>query len=192
MKNAGTIILALIVLIAFALTAYIGYSTYPKLRPCPEASVDTVYVWDTVTYLIPDTIPYYIIKHDTIYYTDTIPADVDTAAILRQFYAEHTYTRTWQDSLLSVTLKDVISQNTPVSNVFTYKILRPQTVITNVTNNYSYGRYITLGADIPLRDLKYVNLEALYITPRWYAGVGYNAGLKSPTIKVGAPILKLP
>jgi hypothetical protein len=189
MKNAGTVILAIIVLVAFALTAYIGYTTYPKLRPCPEASVDTVFVWDTVTYLIPDTIPYYIVGKDSIVY-DTIPSVVDTAAILKQFYAKYYYTRTWTDSLLTVTLKDVISQNTPIENAFTYKILRPQTLITNVTNNYSYGRYITAGVDVPLRNIKYLNIEAMYVTGKWYAGVGYNAAQNTPTIKGGLTLYR--
>lgn len=190
MKNAGTVILAIIVLIAFALTGYIGYTLYPKYNPCPEITSDTIYVHDTIPHYIPDTIPYYYAVHDTIMYPDTIPADVDTAAILRQFYAEYSYTRTWADSLLSVEIKDVISQNKPIDNIFTYKILRPQTVVTNITNNYSYGKYIIAGVDIPMKNVKYANIEAMFVTRRWYAGAGYNISLNSPTIKGGLTLFK--
>lgn len=190
MKNAATVILAVIVLIAFALTGYIGYTLYPKYHPCPITQTDTVYIHDTIPHLIPDTIPYYYAVHDTITYTDTIPAVVDTAAILKAFYGEYTYTRTWADSLLTVELRDVISQNKPIDNIFTYKILRPQTIVTNITNNYSYGKYIIAGVDIPMRDVKYANIEAMFVTRRWYAGVGYNISLNSPTVKGGITLFK--
>jgi hypothetical protein len=191
MKKTLNYILVGLVLIALFGVGYLGYTLYPAQHPCPTTSQDTLYIHDTIPHYIPDTIPYYIVKHDTIVYTDTIPAVVDTAAILRNFYAEYTYTRTWTDSLLTATIKDVISQNTPIENIFTYKILRPQTIVTNITNNYFYGKYIIAGLDVPMRDVKYVNIDVMFVTRRWYAGAGYNIYLNSPTIKAGATLFKL-
>jgi len=167
-----------------------GYKLYPTLHPCPEVSTDTVLVHDTVTHTIPDTIPYYIAGKDSIIY-DTVFKDVDTAAILKDYFAWHFYTRHWEDSLLSVTLHDVVSQNKFGGNEFTYKILRPQTVITNVVDN-SRSRYIIFGADIPFKTIDHmsVNVDAMFVTSRFYFGIGYNGELNCPTIKGGVTVAR--
>lgn len=190
MKKTGSYILIGLVFLALAGLFYTGYTTYPKVNPCPQTARDTVYIRDTIVYYIPDTIPYYDIHLDTITHNDTIPIEIDTSAILKDYFAKHYYTRTWEDTLLTVTLQDVISQNTPTSNIFTYKILRPQTIVTNITNNYSYGKYLIAGVDIPMRDVKYANIDVMFVTRRWYAGAGYNISLNSPTIKGGITLFK--
>ena len=166
-----------------------GYKLYPRLNPCPEIASDTLYVYDTVPHYIPDTIPYYVVKHDSVVYHDTIFKDIDTAAILKDYYAEHHYYRTWKDSLLVVDLKDIISENRPIDNVFTYKILRPQTVIKNEYTSYSYSRYITAGMNFLLKDLSYTGIEVNYISSKWQGGIGYNFGLKGITARVGGTIV---
>ena len=190
MKKTLNYILVGLVLIALFGVGYLGYTIYPRQHPCPTTQTDTIYVYDTIPHYIPDTIPYYVVVRDTIFYPDTIPAVVDTLSILKQFYASYYYTRTWEDSLLTATIKDVITENKPIDNIFTYKILRPQTIVTNITNNYSYGKYIIAGVDVPMKDIKYVNIDVMFVTKRWYTGVGYNIKLNSPTIKAGATLFK--
>ena len=171
---------------------YFGYTLYPKFNKCPQITSDTVYVKDTVWYYIPDTIPYYIVKHDTVFYPDSIPMIVDTMAILKDYYAMHEQEREWKDSLLVVNLIDRISQNKTIDNVFTYKILRPQTVIHNEVINKTVSHYIGLGLDIPIKQIKpfIPNVELVYTAPKFYIGAGYNGGLNCPTIKGGSTILR--
>ena len=190
LKTSDYIVIGGMVLLLL-LCEYVGYTIYPKVHPCPEHTSDTLYVYDTVEHHIIDTVPYYIVKTDTVIYRDTVFKDVDTAEILKDYFALHVYERLWLDSTLKVTLLDTISQNKPQGNTFTYQLLKPQTNVTNVTNIYNYTRYITAGLDIPLKDFSYVNLEILYVSPKWYGGVGYNINLKTPTLKAGVTIKKL-
>jgi|WetSurSiteA1Bulk_404760.scaffolds.fasta_scaffold03812_2 hypothetical protein len=190
MKKTLNYIVVGLVLLALAGIFFAGYSVYPKVNKCPQTARDTVYVRDTTIYYIKDTIPYYDIHRDTVIYNDTIPVNIDTSAILEDYFAFHYFTRTWTDSLLTVTLTDVVSRNSLLDNTFAYTILRPQQVINNVINNYSYGKYIIAGVDVPMKDIKYVNIDVMFVTRRWYAGVGYNIYLNSPTLKAGATLFK--
>jgi len=151
-KTANYIVVGL-VLVALAGVFYFGYTMYPKFNKCPQNAPDTVYVHDTVTHVIPDSIPYLVVKHDSIKYRDKVWIDsivqankVDTAMILAEFYALHYYTRHWNDTLLSVTQRDVLSENRFIESSFTYKLLRPLQIINNVNNHYTtYNKYLYVG-----------------------------------------------
>jgi hypothetical protein len=117
---------------------------------------------------------------------------VDTAEILKDYYAEHHYTRLWQDTLIAITKRDVIAKNDFLSSDLTYKLLKPMTVINNtVTNNY-FSRYIIFGADIPFKQVEHmnINIDVMYVTNRYYFGIGYNSELNCPTIKGGMSAFK--
>ena len=139
-----------------------------------------------------DTVPWYIVKHDSIVYRDTVFKDVDTANILKDYFAIHYYTRFWQDTLIAVTKHDVISKNDFISSELTYKLLKPVTIINNVINNVFYSRYITFGTDLPFKQVQHmnVNIDVMYVTSKYYLGVGYNSELNCPTIKGGVTIFK--
>ena len=185
-------ILVGLVLLALLGCGYFGYTLYPKHNPCPQTASDTVYVYDTAWHTITDTVPWYIVKHDSIVYRDTVFKDVDTAEILKDYYAIHYYTRFWQDTLIAVTKHDVISKNDFISSELTYKLLKPVTIINNVINNVFYSRYITFGTDLPFKQVQHmnVNIDVMYVTSKYYLGVGYNSELNCPTIKGGVTIFK--
>lgn len=187
MKQNTNLVL-LLLLLALLGACYLGYTLYPKIHKAPELVADTVLITDTVVHYIPDTVPYYIVRRDTIIYRDTIPTIVDTAEILADYYAFHLYERTWQDSLIWATVRDGITENSIYDETFTYKILRPQTVINN--SYTSYSRYITVGAGFPTKSIKHlnVNLEATYVTSKFYVGIGYDAELNCPVIRGGATV----
>jgi hypothetical protein len=124
-----------------------------------------------------------------VIFRDTVFKDVDTSAILRQFYALYSYERSWTDSLLTVTVKDVITQNKPLTNVFTYKILRPQTVVTNFVTNTSYSRYVAFGFSVPVKDLSLSTMDLMYVDRKWYGGVGYGKGGLS--VKGGVTLFRM-
>ena len=167
-----------------------GYRLYPRRNPCPEIVSDTVYVHDTVWHIIPDTVPYYIVKNDTVIVNHNIPTVVDTVAILADYYNYHYFTRTWEDSLLTVTLEDVISENFPSDSYFTYKILQPQTVITNVVNNTTYNRYLYFGIDLPIKNVNYIEIEGMFAFEKGYIGVGYEPQINSINLKAGVKLFK--
>ena len=187
-KTANYIVVGLVIL-ALLGCMYFGYTMYPKINKCPDIIADTVIIKDTVSHTIPDTIPYYVIKYDSIVYHDTVFKDVDTVEILKDYYAEHYYTRYWNDTLIMVTQHDMLSENKFKESNFAYKLLKPVTVINNVTKNKYYSKYITLGVDFPLKDMKQIDVEIQLINKDWYLGVGYNNGIKGISIKGGATVL---
>jgi len=171
---------------------YLGYRVYPKIKPCPEIASDTVYVYDTIVHVIKDTVPYYIVKWDTTIIKDTVYLDTDTAEIInRWLYTYEVYNRTWEDSLLYVNISDTIHQNTPVGNLFSYKILRPQQIIHNeYSSNLVYNSYLYIGFDLTIPDLKYTEIEAMYAWNNALVGIGYTPNYKIFSLKVAGPVLK--
>lgn len=198
MKKAGIIIVivALIALLAGAFWG--GYKYYPKKNPCPEVVVDTFYVEDTTTHTIPDKPPEYIVKwrdrivRDKAWIDSIVEANrVDTANILADFYDLFIYERAWGDSLITVNLIDTISQNMPIGNIFTYKILRPQQIIQqNTYFNTNYARYVYLGVDIPAT-VNSFNPELLYAFRRGYMGIGYQSNQKTISLKAGIILFQM-
>ena len=177
---------------AFIAIIFIGGCVHGrKTKKCPEIITNTILVNDTVTYQIIDHVPYYIVHNDTVIYKETIIQQVDTAAILKDYFAIHVYDRHWQDSLIIVNLKDSISQNKSIGNIFRYKILRPQTIINNtIDNSITYNSYLTFGLGIPIKNVNYINLELDYNWRKGYAGIQYIPELKSFGVKAGVTLLK--
>jgi hypothetical protein len=136
---------------------------------------------------------------DTIIYSDTVFKDVDTAAILKDYFATHVYNRDWQDSLLQVSLIDKVSRNNFTDSRFTYKILRPQEInYTTIDNSIHYSKYVFLGASLPLSPVKYsgvsnmsyLSLSGLYAFPKGYIELTYQPYTKIITLGSGLRLFK--
>lgn len=183
-------IIAILFLIVLTGAAWFGYSRYPLLHPVSEIH-DTIIIRDTIFHHIPDTVPWLVVKKDTVIIRDTVPADVDTSAILQAYYDFHVYTRTWNDSSLVVTLRDVISENRVFDSWFDYKITRPQTIINNTTVNYSYSRYIYLGGTITYPDAEWSNMAVFFAFKQGLFGAGYIPYKKGFSLTGAIKIVKL-
>lgn len=184
-KQSNTIIAVLIVTVIL-FSFWIGYNTYPKWNE-PVTVNDTVWTVDTVEHHIIDTFPYYIVKRDTIVFRDTVPADVDTAFILRNYFATHYYSRVWQDSSVVITIDDAISENRLIDQALKYEITRPQSIVNVVNNNYSYSRYLYAGVRA---DYKGAAISLYYADKRGLYGLGYNPFIKSIELTGGLRIAK--
>ena len=188
-KNYITYIAGALIVLALVASFIGGYRVHEVLKPCPEVSTDTVYIYDTTwKYIYQDK---YHIKHDTVTFTDTVPAYVDTAAILKDYYASHIYQREWQDSTIIITLQDSISQNFPWSTGIKYRLLQPQQVINNVTINHNYSRYLYGGISGNSVDLSSVSLDLTYAAPGFYVGAGYMPYVKGVSMRAGVTLIKL-
>ena len=163
----------MLVLIVLTGIFFLGYSRYPVWNPEPVPIHDTIVKIDTVHHTIISEYPYYISKTDTIILRDTIPAIVDTALILQKHFAYYTYSRSWNDSLLSVSLTDVITENKVMGSEFSYRILRPQTVINNTDITYNYQKYIYAGLSVSVMNPKYTSINAYGAFSRTLIGIGY-------------------
>jgi hypothetical protein len=181
------IVFALLVIIAGAFIG--GFSYRKKFYPCPESFTHTVILYDTIIHRIADTVPYYIVRYDSVTFRDTVFESVDTAAILKDYFAEHYYTRTFNDSLLSAEIKDVISRNSFGECKFSYRILRPQIInTTTVNNSVVYSKYILLGLDVQIKDYKFAEIEAMFAFKQGYFGLGFSQ--KGLSVKVGGTLFK--
>ena len=191
-KNYVTILLfAVLLILAFRG----GWKTYPKLRPCPEVKRDTIVIYDTITHFIRDTIPWYIIKKDTVIVNHNIPVMIDTGAILADFYNLHYYTRDWydiieNDTLIHIKLEDVISQNMPLDNNFSYRYYRPTQIINNSVTTVNYQSCLYGILNLPVNDLKYASVGMSYASGRGLIGVGYIPYYKTLSLTAGFKIAR--
>lgn len=178
------------VLIAF-LATFIGGCKYGRAtKRCPVITTTTASEIDTVVHHIYHIWPWYIQSEpDVVYYP--VPQDVDTAEILKDYFAEHIYNRKWENDTMAVNVTDTIVRNTPTGSGFDYKLKIPFTTVNNsIDNSVTYNRYFLLGLDIPITAAKYYNVEAIYVTNKWYAGFGYEPEINSVRIKGGISILQ--
>lgn len=174
------------------IVCFVSGCNYQKKRfRCPEITTHTVIIHDTLIHKIVDSFPYYIVRNHIIVERDTVIREVDTAAILKDYFAYHVYDRHWQDSLLSVDLRDTVTENRFLRNDFSYKILRPQKII-NVTqdNSVHYSKYVYLGIDLPVKNMDFVSIDVLVATNKYYLGFGYEPFIKSINFKTGIKLIK--
>lgn len=154
-----------------AISLLINFLQYSCSR-CPD--IDPVILtkreikFDTTEKIInkstPYYVPYYIIKTDTV----EVPANVDTAAILREYFAVNHYKWEYRDTLLAFDLSDEISQNKIQKREASYKILRPQQIINNITTvkkSEATGKFY-VGFDIGtnLKDISTFGPSVMYAT----------------------------
>jgi hypothetical protein len=180
--------LAIFIMIA----CFVSGCHYHKFHyPCPEPSIVTnkVILRDTITHFIDKW--HYSQRTDTVIYNDTIIQPVDTLQILADYFALHVYFRTWEDTLLKVDIRDTVTQNKFLQNEFKYRILRPQTITTFITDNsVHYSKYVYLGLDIPFYNAEFSEVTALYAFNKGFLGAGYAPFQKGLSIKTGFKIIK--
>lgn len=179
-----------ITLLVISLAFTGGYKYYNCTHPVTTVT-DTTFVYDTIVKEIP--VNHYSHIVDTVFFPDTliIPADVDTAEILRKFYSRYVYARNWEDSLIKVSFKDTVSQNKiQNSSNLKYQILRPQTVIVNETNIKSYSSYLNISMSSDLK-IQYPEFKLQLIGKNISYGVGYAPKQNTVRINFGYNFLKM-
>jgi hypothetical protein len=168
-----------------------GCNYHKRRHPCPEPTIvtHTVILRDTVTHYIDKW--HYSQRTDTIIYTDTIIQPVDTLQILADYFALHVYYRNWTDSLLTVDLRDTVTQNRFLQNEFKYRILRPQVInYTTVDNSVNYSSYLYLGMGTMIQDLTMADISVYFANKQLLAGVGYVPSQKYYRTSVAFKIAK--
>jgi len=190
MKKWVWILITCVVILLFG--GVIGFEVRKSTYHCPVITPDTITVWDTVTHVIPDTVPHYIIKKITLIKHDTIWGTIDTTAILHDYLSTRIYEQVWRDSLLSVDISDTIRYNRLIGSDFRYRLLRPQTVVINrIDKSVTNYRYITGGIDVPIKNLNYIEIEANYVGPKGYVGIGWMPEIGGINIKGGMTFIRL-
>ena len=173
-KIKDTLLSIIIIIVILSVTFFGGGRYYINKIEVPQINSDTILVYDTIERTIIDSFPFYV---DSLIYVEVeveIPAIVDTAKILKDYYTEKTFNRVWKDSLVKVNLTDVLYKNNLKSNEFKYTLLRPQQVVTNVTNITNYQSYIYGGlyTNVSSTFTNVYGFQLTYAGPQWSYSVG--------------------
>jgi len=194
MKNWLTFIAAIIILTLFF---WLGFKAHERFRPCQVITSETIYIYDTMPRSIPSKPPDYEVRIDSIKYRDkewmdsVIQANkVDTTQILLDYFMYHYYTRTWEDTLVKVTLSDVVTENKFLDATFSYKLLKPVTVINNSVQYFNYSSYLYLGGSVPVNDVKMASTDVYFANKQLLLGVGYIPYSKGVRVTAGFKLIK--
>ena len=164
----------LIIVLVILLLLQRSCSSTPPLEP--KVITKTITKWDTVSVVKTEYVPKWRTRIETIH--DTIPSNIDTVAILKDYYAKYFYTDTIQlDTLGSIVINDTITKNLISFRDVQSDIFIPTTTITNTVyiNNREFFGGISVGATN--QAVQNINGEILYVDKKRNAygfGVGLN------------------
>lgn len=196
MKKISSTLLLSSLMFMLVLGIFTGWMGHKTTHICQTSQTDTVYVYDTVIRTIPKTmfkfrylsVPELIL--DTVILKETTP--VDTATILKDYFAKVEFLRTFEDSNLKLTLTDTVTQNKIIGGGMQYQLLQPQTVVVNQPAPTEKGHlYLANSMEIPLVSLgEYnywavygANFSVLYTKSDFIGGIGFSLGA-FPSVRV--------
>jgi len=175
-KDIKTLLIVVLVAIILLMRACSGKEGKGIAKNEPITITQTVTKWDTVTIDSLVYIPKWKTKIETIH--DTVPANIDTLDILKDYYTKYFYTDTLDlDSLGSIVINDTISRNSILFREIQPNIFIPTTTVTNTVfiNNREF--YVGFGLKGRTDQINYLGGELLYRTKNkqvYGAGVGLN------------------
>lgn len=175
-KDIKTLLIVVLVAIILLMRACSGKEGKGIAKNEPITITQTVTKWDTLKIDSLVYVPKWRTKIKTIH--DTIPADIDTLSILKDYYAQYFYTDTLSlDSLGSIVINDTISRNSILFREIQPNIFIPTTTVTNTVfiNNREF--YVGFGLKGRTDQINYLGGELLYRTKNkqvYGAGVGLN------------------
>jgi len=141
---------------------------------------DTIISYDTIIIEKTSYIPQWKTKYITK--TDTTPSNIDTVAILKDYYAKYFYVDTiYIDTLGYAVINDTISQNSIISRDIKSNFLIPNKTVTNTfyINNREF--YWGLGLAGSTNQLNYLGGELLFKSKKHQVygfGIGINQDLQ--------------
>jgi hypothetical protein len=171
-KNLQTILIIALVIIIILLRNCKGNIEIPK----PEIKIVKTTVVDTFKIEIPKYIPKWKTKWLP---SDTVYKDVDTTAILADYFATYYYEDSLINDSIEIRLKDSISQNKITTRSLSCKLLYPTTTIFKTITEKLNQREFYIGPKVysTTKQLQYVGLESIYRSKKRTAfslGIGIN------------------
>ena len=151
-------------------------------------SVKTEIEYDTIRDSIPTYVPYpeYIYPPADTFWRDR---DIDTAAILEDYFSTYFYSDVIEDDSIKIVINDSISQNKIASRDLKYEILYPIKTITITEEHYLNRREFYVGPRIgaSLNALEFVGVEGLFRSKKRTAlGLGLGVDQQfQPQLHVG-------
>ena len=140
---------------------------------------DTIYVKDTNTYTgivknnYSNTYPVEVIER-------YVPANIDSLAIAKAYYNSYVYARSFDDTLITWSMIDTVSENrfSPFSKM-SYKLKRP---VTTIVNNYvpakRFNVYAGMRSAFSANTLEFTPVVGIQTKTQWQFDLGYNPNKK--------------
>ena len=174
-KDIKTLLIVVLVAIILLMRACSGGKDGTVITE-PTIITETITKWDTLKIDSLVYVPKWRTKIKTVH--DTIPANIDTLSILKDYYAQYFYTDTLSlDSLGSIVINDTISKNSILFRKIQPNIFIPTTTVTNtvyINKNEFYGGF---GLQGRTDQLNYLGGELLWKNKKKQAygfGIGVN------------------
>jgi hypothetical protein len=166
-KNIQSLLIVVLVIIILIMRSCDGGGSTPTVKePTTITKVEVRY--DTIENVVIKYVPKWKEKIVTI--TDTIPLEIDTLAILKDYYAKYVYTDTLKlDTIGYAVINDTITRNTIFSRDVTTQLVIP--TITQINTKYIYKREffggVSLGGllnSVPNESpIQYISGELMYV-----------------------------
>ena len=182
MKKFFTDIKTLIIVVLVVVILLLRWCSSSPI-PEPEVITTTEIKWDTITkeitHYIPEWNDRFISVRDTVWIESH--RDIDTAAILEDYFSSYYYSDVISDDSVTITINDTISENKIKSRNIKYDILYPTITITNETFINKRDFYVGIGVGGTTDNFNYIGAEGLFKSKRRTAiglGVGINNDFK--------------
>jgi hypothetical protein len=177
-KYVGSIQSLLIIILAAVLLYQSQCSRKPDVEPEVIVTIETK--WDTVNVTQTEYVPKWRTRVVTEH--DTIPQDIDTMSILKDYYSKFHYVDTLTlDTLGYLVLNDTISKNSIMSRSFVSDISIPTTTITKEIYLKKREFYWGMGLSGDKSQLNYLGGEFMYKNKQrnmFGVGMGVNQDLQ--------------
>ena len=144
--------------------------------PKPKVITHTETEYITVEKTIPKYVPKWKTRIDTVVETDSFFIDVDTLAILTDYYAKYYYNDIQDFDSFKLTILDTVTQNMITGRQIKYTLRYPKTTITEKIYINKREVYVGLGGVGNSTQLNYVGGELLYKTKN-YKIYGFGGGI---------------
>jgi len=184
--NISNLVIAILILLLILKTC-----SKPFEKPITTTTIKTITKWDTIKTSIPIYVPKHSVKIIYLPDTDTVWRDIDTAAILKDYFATYVYFDTIENDSVSITIQDSITKNKIKNRKLDYWIKYPTVTITITKNNVIFINnrelYAGLGVGFTLNQLNHVSGDLTFKTKKralYNLGIGITNDF-SPLIKGG-------
>ena len=170
--------LLILVLIVLLILQRECQSPHPLVNPTVITKVETK--WDTLKIDKLMYVPKWKTKTETIH--DTVPANIDTLSILRDYYAKYYYTDTLNlDTLGNIVINDTISRNTIISRRIESNVFIPTTTVHSNTTINKTRLYTGINMSANKQSLNQAGINLMLKTKKskmYSVGIGFNRDLQ--------------
>ena len=172
-RNIQTLLIIALIAVILLMRSCDGKSS--PVEPTVITKVEVKY--DTIVKIVPEYVPKWYKKIEYSVDTLLVEKPIDTAAILKDYFATYVYEDVQKLDSLTLTIKDSVSQNKIASRSISYELLYQTKTITKET--YLNNREFYWGLDIKggINQLNYLGGNILCKTKKkniYGIGIGVN------------------